>query len=158
MQKIIVCKINVDIDVESQPVVAATDFVPWFNDFISEVKSKAAELGYTVPQYDPEPHRINGGISKYYVFSLFESDYKLKVVVGVRFSNHDSKMNKEQHDTITREENDLPDDIPIEDIDIVQPSNVAYVHISVDGTVVRDENVAMLIIERKLITIRDKER
>lgn len=158
MQKTIVCKISIDIDVTSQPVVAATDFVPWFNDFISEVKSKAAELGYSVPQYDPEPHCINGRISKYYVFSLFESDYKLKVVVGVRFANHNSKLSKEQHDAITRQANNLWDDTPIEDIDIVQPSNVAHVHISVDGTVVRNEDVAMLIVERKLIAIRDKER
>lgn len=158
MQKTVVCKINIDIDVESQPIVAATDFAPWFNDFISNVKSKAAELGYNVPQYDPEPHCINGGISKYYVFSLFEADYKLKVVVGVRFANHDSKLSKEQHDAITREDRGIPDDVPVEDIDIVQPSDVAYVHIKVDGTTVRDEDIALLIIERKLITIRDKER
>ena len=158
MYKIIVCKINIDIDVESQPVMSASDFMPWFIDFIDDVKRKADEIGYHVPQTDPAPHRINGGISKYYVFSLFEDECKLKVIVEIRFSNHNSHLSEAKHEAITREENDIPSDTPIGYIDVVQPSDVAYVHIDVDGTVVRDEEVALQIIERKLLAIKNKER
>lgn len=158
MYKIIVCRINIAVDVESQPIMNASDFMPWFIDFIDDVKSKANELGYHVPQTDPEPHRINGGISKYYVFSIVDDDCKLKVVAEIRFADHNSHLSKDKHDAITREEHDIPEDVPIDRIDVVQPSDVAYVHINIDGTVVRNEEVALQIIENKLLAIKNKER
>lgn len=155
MHKTLIIHINVDINIVEDAIYSSAELLPWFQSFADDIKQVAADIGYTVPNVEPVTSRINGGVSKYYTFLVQTEDVTVKAGVNIRFSNHTSKVSEEQRRSLARKNANLSEIITIDPIDVVQP-DVDYVHISIDGTVVRDKDVALQILARKLQSSYDK--
>lgn len=155
MHRTLITHINIDIDVFHDKIYSSAELLPWFQSFADDIKQVAADIGYTVPNIEPVVSRINGGVSKYYTFLIQTDDVTIKAGVNIRFSNHISKIRVEQRKSLARKSANLPETTTIDSIDVVQP-DANYIHISIDGTVVRDKDVALQILARKLQSSYDK--